>query len=131
MKVSQKKDKTKRMRDRDGGELYTVYCCLLYTSTYTELMPRILTSTLSKLGYTVIFKTNNRLWNFVRPVVQTNIESKTGIYKLLCDDCDRFYIGQMCIRDRILSMEKLPLLKWLCGVRSRNLLINGLPVWPI
>ena len=57
-------------------------------------MPKILTSTLNKLGYTVIFKTNNRLRNLVRPVVQTTIESKTGIYKLICDDCDRFYIGQ-------------------------------------
>ena len=77
-----------------------------FISTYTELMPKILTSTLSKIGYTVTFKTNNRLRNLVHPVVETNIESKTGVYKLMCDDCDRFYISQTAVSYTHLDVYK-------------------------
>ena len=47
-----------------------------------------------QVGFTTIFKTNNSLWNSVRQAVHTQLESRTGVYKLICNDCECFYIGQ-------------------------------------
>ena len=55
----------------------------------------MLSSTLSKINIMKIFKTNTNIMNILRHNNSiTPLEKKTGVYKLSCDDCDCFYIGQ-------------------------------------
>ena len=64
------------------------------TTFYTD-MPKMLTSTLSKINIMTIFKTNNNIMNILHHNNSiTPLEKKPGVYKLSCDDCDCFYIGQ-------------------------------------
>ena len=49
---------------------------------------------MNNIGYTMSFRTNNKLINILRHKLPLPIEEKTGIYKLVCNDCNSFYIGQ-------------------------------------
>ena len=40
------------------------------------------------------YRTTNNILNILRTHEPTALEKKTGIYKLMCDDCDAFYVGQ-------------------------------------
>ena len=70
-----------------------------------------------KYGYTVSFKMNNSILKTLRPKSNKPVESCSGVYKIECEVCNSFYIGQtagnfqidiklslihiqMCIRDR-------------------------------
>lgn len=64
------------------------------SAKYTYVMPKILSSVMNSIGYTMSFRTNNKLINILRPKMPLPIEEKTGIYKLICNDCNCFYIGQ-------------------------------------
>ena len=64
------------------------------STAYTNIMPKILTSTFSKLNITATFKTNNSLLKILRHRKPIPLEKKSGIYKLSCNDCNSFYIGQ-------------------------------------
>ena len=64
------------------------------SAKYTYVMPKILSSVMNNIGYTMSFRTNNKLINILRPKLPLPIEEKTGIYKLVCNDCNSFYIGQ-------------------------------------
>ena len=44
-------------------------------------MPKILSSVMNNIGYTMSFRTNNKLINILRPKLPLPIEEKTGIYK--------------------------------------------------
>ena len=57
-------------------------------------MPKILTSTFNKLNITATFKTNNSPLKILRHRKPIPVEKKSGIYKLSCNDCNSFYIGQ-------------------------------------
>lgn len=54
----------------------------------------ILTKVLNNNSRTVIFKTSNNLFNMLHNENSTPLEMKTGAYKLSCNDCEWFYIGQ-------------------------------------
>ena len=58
-------------------------------------MQKILPSMLSKINIMIIFKTNNNIMNILHHNNSiTPLEKKPGVYKLSCDHCDCFYIGQ-------------------------------------
>ena len=57
-------------------------------------MPKVLSSVLNNNSFTISFRTNNKLLDILKPKKHTPPEEKTGIYKLTCNDCECFYIGQ-------------------------------------
>ena len=61
---------------------------------YTNLIPQIIKNQLKKYNITVTFKTNNNIQNVLRTKRNKNPETCSGKYKIVCDDCDKFYIGQ-------------------------------------
>ena len=65
---------------------------------YTYLIPKIFGSIFSKTSnIKVTYKTTNNIMNNLRVRRTTSLEHKTGVYKLICDDCDAFYVGQTCL----------------------------------
>ena len=40
------------------------------------------------------FRTNNNIHKFLRNTIHRPMERRTSVYKIICDDCDMFYIGQ-------------------------------------
>ena len=60
----------------------------------TNLIPQIIKNQFKKYNITVTFKTNNNIQNVLRTKRNKNPETCSGIYKIVCDDCDKFYIGQ-------------------------------------
>ena len=65
------------------------------TATYTNFMPNILKSLINKNSDIVVtYKTTNNILNNLRTHESTCLENKTGVYKLSCNDCDAFYVGQ-------------------------------------
>jgi hypothetical protein len=62
-----------------------------YTGKETYLITKLLKNTNIKIG----FKTNNSiLTTLARKKQYTDINSKSGVYKLTCPDCEKAYIGQ-------------------------------------
>lgn len=61
---------------------------------YTSIMPKILKSVLKNKGYTVSFKTNNKIQHYFKQNKDIPVHQQTGIYKITCSDCDCCYIGQ-------------------------------------
>ena len=58
-------------------------------------MPKIYRSIFNKTSnIKVTYKTTNNIMNNLRVRRTTSFEHKTGVYKLICDDCDAFYVGQ-------------------------------------
>ena len=60
----------------------------------TNLLPHIIKNVFKKLNINVFFKTTNNLRNFFRHNEHSELENNSGVYKIVCDDCDMFYIGQ-------------------------------------
>ena len=85
-----RKQKHKLSKPRIEKDTKTIFI----STTYTNIMPKILTSVLNNNNRTVIFKTNNNLVNILCNKITIPLEKKTGVYKLSCDDCECFYIGQ-------------------------------------
>ena len=90
------RDRNKLSKPRIGKDTKTIFIL----TTYTNIMPKFLTSVLNNNNRTVIlftvilFKTKNNVMNILRNKITIPLEKKTGLYKLLCDDCECFYIGQ-------------------------------------
>ena len=61
---------------------------------YTNVLPVIVKNELKKRTITVAFKTTNNIKKRLGQRTHIPDEEKTGVYKLECDDCDKFYIGQ-------------------------------------
>ena len=78
-----RKQKHKLSKPRIEKDTKTIFI----STTYTNIMPKILTSVLNNNNRTVIFKTNNNLMNIHHNKITIPLEKKTGVYK-------------MCIRDR-------------------------------
>ena len=64
------------------------------SSIYTNIIPDFLNSTFKKLNITIGFKTNNNLFNVLKNKYKKPFTELTGIYKLKCDNCNKFYLGQ-------------------------------------
>ena len=47
-----------------------------------------------KFNIKVAFKTNNNISNLLRIKQPLPLEDKTGVYRISCNDCDCFYLGQ-------------------------------------
>src|SRR5436190_12030468 len=68
-----------------------------YVSTeFGEKMPNVLNKELKKHHVTLAFKTSNKLEKHISINNKSNkgIGEKSGVYKISCDTCDSFYIGQ-------------------------------------
>ena len=64
---------------------------------YSNLMPTILCNTFNKINTNVSFKTHNSTYTYLKnnvSYIRKNRNQKTGIYKLNCNNCDMFYLGQ-------------------------------------
>ena len=63
--------------------------------SYTNTLPTFIKHKLNKYNYTVAFNTNNNIGNKIlyKNTVK-DISEKSGIYKMICSDCDNLYIGQ-------------------------------------
>ena len=67
---------------------------IFISTNYTSFMPKVLSSILNNNSFTISFRTNNKLLDILKPKKHMPSEEKTGIYKLTCNDCECFYIGQ-------------------------------------
>lgn len=63
---------------------------------YNKKLENILSNTFKKYDRTVAYKTSNKLQNKLRPVTDTLHDpfSGSGVYRINCSDCNKFYIGQ-------------------------------------
>ena len=61
---------------------------------YTSLLPNIIRNHFKKYNIAVIFRTKNNTENALRPKTPRNVDTCSGVYKIVCDDCDKFYVGQ-------------------------------------
>ena len=64
------------------------------SATYGNHTPFILVNTFRKFNYQISFRTNNKLLKLLNKRPPIPLNKKSGIYKITCDDCDCFYIGQ-------------------------------------
>lgn len=59
---------------------------------FNRLYNKHVQKTFKQHGYTIAYKTNNKIQKYLKP--KSNQTEETGIYKLTCDDCRKFYVGQ-------------------------------------
>ena len=64
------------------------------TVEYTNNLAIILKNAFIKNNLHVTFRTNNNVHKFLRNTAHRPMERRTGVYTMICDDCDMFYIGQ-------------------------------------
>ena len=66
------------------------------TLTYYNSNTHKIANTFRKHNYKVAYRTNNTIRKHINNTNKdTDTYSKTGVYKLNCNDCHQFYIGQM------------------------------------
>ena len=64
-------------------------------ANYTNILPDTLLYEFKKLNINVSFRTNNNIYKFLQNHHHVDtFHSKSGIYKITCNDCDMIYIGQ-------------------------------------
>lgn len=62
---------------------------------YGTTFPLTLKNEMKKHGKIVAFKTNNKLERILnKNKNNSDLGNKTGVYKIACNDCSKFYIGQ-------------------------------------
>jgi hypothetical protein len=65
------------------------------STEYGNQFPLTLKNEMKKHGKILAFKTTNKLENKLNTkTVTEDINRKTGVYKLSCNDCDKYYVGQ-------------------------------------
>lgn len=64
------------------------------TSIYGRTLPHVLTNIFKKINMTVAFRTTNNIKSILHYKSTKPIKEMSGVYKITCDDCDSFYIGQ-------------------------------------
>lgn len=90
------------------------------SALYTNLAPKILTNTFNKINYKIGFRTNNNILKILQPKKISPLEDKTGVYKLTCDSCNSFYIGQTGRSFQIRFNEHIPGRRNIYTKNSRN-----------
>jgi len=60
---------------------------------YNKNTHKIIEKTLRKFGYKTAYKNSNKIEQKIKNG-KNNKDNETGIYKITCDDCPKFYIGQ-------------------------------------
>lgn len=78
------------------------------SAEYTQIMPNILKRQMAKTNTQVCFRTSNTIQKQLAKKRKAPIEEKTGIYKLTCNDCDKFYIGQTGRKFKTRFKEHIP-----------------------
>ena len=61
------------------------------TLTYYNSNTHRIANTFRKYNYKIAYTTNNTIKRHIKDI---DIYNKTGVYKLKCNDCNKFYIGQ-------------------------------------
>ena len=61
---------------------------------YTNNFSMIIKNAFKKHNIHITFRTNNNIQKILNNATRRPIEKRTGIYKMVCDDCDKHYIGQ-------------------------------------
>lgn len=64
------------------------------TSIYGRTLPHTLTNIFRKMNITLTFRTDNNVRKILHCKSTKPIKQRTGVYKIQCDDCNSFYIGQ-------------------------------------
>ena len=65
------------------------------TLTYENKSTHKIASSFRKQKYNITYRTENTLQRHLNTQkTQTNKYDHTGVYKLTCNSCDKFYIGQ-------------------------------------
>ena len=60
------------------------------------MAPDILKYEFNKHKINISFRTNNNAYRFLKyNNAEISLENKTGIYKLKCNDCESFYLGEI------------------------------------
>jgi hypothetical protein len=76
---------------------------------YTSLLPNVIRNQFKKYGIAVSFKAVNTIGKALRPKERIHeLKSRSGVYKIACGDCDKFYIGQTGRRFEDRFKEHLP-----------------------
>lgn len=57
-------------------------------------MPKTVSNTFDKFNIEIAFKTTDNISNIVRTKQPKPLEGKTGVFKIICDDCNSFYLSQ-------------------------------------
>ena len=57
-------------------------------------VPKILNKVFGEINIKIAYRTNNNINKILLPKNSKSVEDKTGVYKIMCNDCDSFYIGQ-------------------------------------
>ena len=82
------KIKNKQIRNTQNNKYITL--------TYINQQSEKLAQSFKKAGYKTAFRTDNKLKNKIQHNTNNNTDkyNTSGIYKLKCTDCEKFYIGQ-------------------------------------
>ena len=94
-KVRRKIDSQNKLRDKTTLEQIkeenTRYVTFSYSGTNTQRMA----NKFKKHGVSIAYRTQNTLSRILHPKIENcNKFEASGIYKINCNDCDNFYIGQ-------------------------------------
>ena len=61
---------------------------------YTNNFSMLIRNTFKKHNIHIAFRTTNNIRKMLNNATRTSIEKRTGVYKMMCDDCNMHYIGQ-------------------------------------
>jgi len=95
-KIKEKKRRQERNRQNNNTNIAKEkYICV----PHNRVMNKAIRKTFENTDYKMSFRTRNNAHDIIKRktgMLDTNINKyeKPGVYKLTCDDCDQFYIGQ-------------------------------------
>lgn len=79
------------------------------TTDFNNAFSSAISNVLKKNNMHVAFSTSNNLFGFLKPRNRpVPLESKSGVYRLTCGSCDKFYIGQTGRSFGVRFKEHLP-----------------------
>ena len=86
---------TKKLKKKNNNTKNVTPTENKYTSiTYTNILPQTIQYEFKKHNINISFKTNNNIKNILKTKSSTDTKICSGVYKLCCNDCEKFYIGQ-------------------------------------
>jgi hypothetical protein len=92
--IIRKKEKKREEPERRENTERKEFICVPFSSTLDKAIRKTFTNTKFKCSY----KTRNNAFNMIKSQSQTNQHTnkytKSGIYKINCSDCNKYYIGQ-------------------------------------
>ena len=100
------KNKNNNIHLINSSEKDTIYIA----AEYPKFTPHLLNNITRNTRYKIAYKTTNKLKYALRDKNdhELNNELKCGIYKIKCDTCNKFYIGQTGRTFKKRYLEHLP-----------------------